>query len=77
MSLKLGTQVKCRVTGFTGTVTRRTESLYGSTQVLVCGFDSGFRRDEWLEEQQCEATAERSLAAVTSIPIRPPAKADE
>lgn len=76
MSIKLGQQVKCRVTGFTGTVTKRTECLYGPTQLCVSGHDQGFRRDEWLEEQQCEATAERPLAAVSSI-TRPPVKEGE
>lgn len=65
--LKLGQKAKCRVTGFTGTVLRRTEVLYGSPQVLLSGFDNGFRRDEWLEEGQCEATEEQTLASVTPL----------
>ncbi len=61
----LGKKVRCRVTGFEGRVTRRTEVLYGSAQVLVSGHDNGFRRDEWLEEGQIEVIGEQSLSVVS------------
>lgn len=65
--IKLGDKVKCRVTGFTGTVVKRCEYLYGSIQVEVRGFDNGFRKDEWLEERGVDLVEASKLASVSSI----------
>ena len=65
--VKLGDKVKCRVTGFAGTVVKRTEYLYGSVQIEVRGFDNGFRRDEWLEENGVDLVSGAELASVSTI----------
>lgn len=73
MGIKLGDKVKCRTTGFTGTVVRRSEVLYGSTVIEVRGFDNGFRRDEWLEEAGVDLVAATELASVSTLrAARPP-----
>jgi hypothetical protein len=65
MAGTLGKQVRDRVTGFSGIVTQRNEHLYGSTQVLVCGRDQAYRRDEWLEEERVEVIGSHALSVVT------------
>lgn len=69
--ITLGAKVKCSVTGFSGTATKRLEILHGSTQIYVEGHDCGFRRDEWIEERRLREESVQPVAEVRTLTVRP------
>lgn len=59
MSASLGDRVRCRITGFAGTVTGRAEYLFAVPQVLVVPAelrDGAPAAGTWLDEERVEVT---------------------
>jgi hypothetical protein len=57
MPLKLGLKARDRITGFTGTLTSRTEFLNGCVRYTITpplDKDGKFVDDRWFDEQQIE-----------------------
>lgn len=65
MSLKLGSKVRCKITGFEGTLTGRTEYINGCVQYLVrpSAFTTNdgemkYAEGHWIDDQQLEVLKE-------------------
>jgi hypothetical protein len=56
--MEFGTQVRDRITGFTGTLTGKCSYISGCSQGLVApkvGADGAFKTSEWFDLQRLEA----------------------